>query len=216
MRLIVLGLSPVPETNPAPIRRKSAKDRKAEIVDTAIRLAAEIGPDRLTTEHLAREIGITQPAIFKHFRTKGEVWQAVAKRISVFLDAGGEAAPAQDLPPPDLVLRLVDRHLGFFTRNPAIPAILFSRELHHENEDLRRHFAQLIANRQAVFAALFRRGVADGVFRRDLDPEAAGALFLSLIQGAAMRWSLAARGFDLQAEGQILARLALDGMRAPA
>jgi len=36
-----------------PRKRKSSADRKAEIVDTAIRLAAEIGPDRVTTQHLA-------------------------------------------------------------------------------------------------------------------------------------------------------------------
>ncbi len=47
--------------------RKSAEDRKAEIVDAALRLADDIGPDRLSTEVLAEAVGISQPGIFRHF-----------------------------------------------------------------------------------------------------------------------------------------------------
>ncbi|MEJ2019266.1 MAG: helix-turn-helix domain containing protein, partial [Maritimibacter sp.] len=50
--------------------RKSASDRKAEIVETAIRLSADVGPNRVTTQHLADAVGVTQPAIFRHFATK--------------------------------------------------------------------------------------------------------------------------------------------------
>lgn len=57
--------------------RKSAKERKVEIVEATLRLAAEIGPDRMTTEALAKEVGISQPSIFRHFPTKGHIWEAV-------------------------------------------------------------------------------------------------------------------------------------------
>ena len=39
-----------------PRRRKSAEDRKAELVQAAIRLAARTGPDRVTARDLAREV----------------------------------------------------------------------------------------------------------------------------------------------------------------
>ena len=50
-------------------RRKPAEDRKAEIVATLLALADQIGPDRLTTNDIAREVGLTQAAIFRHFPT---------------------------------------------------------------------------------------------------------------------------------------------------
>ena len=54
--------------------RKPAAERKAEIVEKAIRLAAEVGPDRMTTELLAREVGISQAGIFRHFENKSVIW----------------------------------------------------------------------------------------------------------------------------------------------
>lgn len=77
--------------------RKPAAERKKEIVETAIRLAAECGPDRLTTESLAKEIGISQPAIFRHFPTKSDIWEAVGQRICDLMGESGKLIepPAQ-------------------------------------------------------------------------------------------------------------------------
>lgn len=191
-------------------QRKPAEDRKAEIVATAIRLASRIGPDRVTAESLARAIGISQPAIFRHFANKQAIWQAVAARISVLLDAeaernrpGGGAA--------DRLRALVARHLSHLAQNPAIPAILFSRELHADNEGLRAAFAGIMSNRQQVFAAIIRDGCASGEFRSDLDVEAAATLVLTLVQGTALRWSLDGRQGDLVETGLAMLETALAG-----
>ena len=75
--------------------RQSAQDRKAQIVVEVLRLADEIGPDRLSTTDVARAIGISQPAIFRHFPTKGALWLAVAEDIADRLQCGlGAAAEA--------------------------------------------------------------------------------------------------------------------------
>ena len=49
--------------------RKPAPERKAEILEATLRLADELGPDRLSTEAIARAVGLTQPGIFRHFPT---------------------------------------------------------------------------------------------------------------------------------------------------
>jgi AcrR family transcriptional regulator len=191
--------------------RKTAGVRRAEIVDAALRLAGEIGPDRLTTEALARAVGISQPAIFRHFPRKGDIWQAVAERIGEQLQAKAAASDALKAPPADQLRHFVRGHLAFIEGNPAIPAILFSRELHAANEPLRAFFAGLIGNRQRHFSRLIRAEIEAGRFDPALDADDAAYLVLALIQGAAMRWSLNARGFDLVAEGARLLELLLRG-----
>lgn len=194
-----------------PRTRKSAADRKAEIVQAALRLAAEHGPDRLTTQRLADAVGLTQPAIFRHFPTKPDIWRAVGEKIVGGLALDASATRTDD--PPGQIARLVQRHLAAIARNPAIPAILFSRELHAENDAMRQLFQAAMANRRSVFADLVRLGQANGDFRPVLDPEAAGELILATVQGVAMRWSLENRDFDLPAKGAQLMAVLTDGFR---
>lgn len=191
--------------------RKSAANRKAEIVEMAIRLAADVGPDRLTTTMLAAEIGITQPAIFRHFPTKEAIWQAVGEHIGKRMEL---TAPADDNDDPTGQLRrMVLDHLDSIQKTPAIPAILFSRELHAENDALRQHFAELMANRQMIFAQIIERGIREREFAVDLDAKDAAYLVLALIQGLAMRWSLSGRSFDLVAEGGRLMAMQIAGFQ---
>ncbi len=186
-------------------KRKSAQDRKAEIVATAIRLAGTHGPDRVTTQQLAQEIGISQPAIFRHFPTKTDIWLAVGQAIAVDVTIGDMPGASDD--PLATLNGLIKRHLGQIVQTPAIPAILFSRELHAENEPLRRHFEMVITNRRAGLAGLIARAQAAGQLERYGAPEDLAALLLAVIQGLAMRWSLENRRFDLVAEGTRLIRV---------
>lgn len=187
-------------------QRKPAAARKAQIVDEAMRLAAELGPDRMTTQKLADAVGITQAAIFRHFPSKTEIWLAVADRIGSAMPAG---LIKSDAPPLARLRAIVQRQFEFIVKTPSIPAILYSRELHAENETLRKQFSTMVAGRQALFAGLFKAAADAGDFRREIDPEDAARLVLAFIQGMAMRWSMEERRFDLVADGMRLLELQL-------
>ncbi len=188
--------------------RKPAEERKAEIVETTIRLAADIGPDRLTTDRLAKEIGISQAAIFRHFPSKSAIWEAVGRNICERM--GDTIYQKKDvLSPGELLRSMVIGQLNFINRTPAVPAILFSRELHAENELLRLFFAKMMEQRHKKLAEIIANAKANGEFSENLDAEDAAYLVLALIQGLAMRWSLNARKFDLAREGERLLELLL-------
>ncbi|MFV0514242.1 MAG: TetR/AcrR family transcriptional regulator [Jhaorihella sp.] len=188
--------------------RKSAADRKSEIVEAAIRLAAEIGPDRVTARHLAEAVGISQPAVFRHFPTKSDIWRSVGETVVRHLTE--ETLPANG-DPLDMLAEMIRRHLDHIARTPAIPAILFSRELHVANEAMRAYFERGMADRRAAFAALVDRGRATGGIRADVAPADAAALILAAMQGLAVRWSLENRSFDLTGEGMRLIGAMVDG-----
>lgn len=189
--------------------RKPGGERKREIVDTAIRLAAECGPERLSTDTLAKEIGISQPAIFRHFSTKADIWQAVGERICSLM--GESSALVEATEPVERLRKLVAAQLGFIEATPAVPAILFSRELHSENEKLRAFFVGLMNQRHKNLSALFVKGIETGAFDPDINPEDAAYMVLALIQGLAMRWSLNNRSFDLVEAGAKLIELQISG-----
>ncbi len=194
--------------------RKSAEERKTEIVEAVLHLAAEIGPDRITTEALAKRVGISQPGIFRHFPTKNHIWEAVGQHIGKMLQAKSISTKNDNSNPADELRSFVFDHLTFLSVTPAIPAILFSRELHAENEGLRTFFAGLIASRHRHFSILIKAEIATGRFDKSINPDDAAFLVLTLIQGLAMRWSLNARNFNLANEGQRLLDLQLAGFQS--
>lgn len=181
--------------------RKTSDLRKAEIVATILGLADRIGPDRVTTGAVATEVGVTQAAIFRHFPTKAAMWNAVADHVAEALTTAWDAALVQADLPVERVKALIGAQLGQIAATPAMPMLLFSRELNVENADLRAAFR----GRLATFQAHLTREVAEGqrahALRSDVAAADAAVLLASLVQGVAIRWSLGARDFALHAEG---------------
>ena len=86
-----------------PRTRKSAEERREEILAVAIRHFAEGGYNGTSTEVIAREAGISQPYLFRLFRTKRELFLACCDRadeqlLDVFREAAASAPePAERL-----------------------------------------------------------------------------------------------------------------------
>ena len=186
------------------LARKPAIERKAEIVDAMLRLADEVGPDRLTTQAVADAVGLTQPAIFRHFAKKQDLWVAVAATIAERLKAAWQQALDASGDPKTRIEGLILGQLRQIEAMPAIPSILFSRELQAENEALRQSVAGLMTELVALLAAELARGQRAGVFDVGL-PAGDGALLLvALVQSLAIRWTLGKRGFAMEDEGRRL------------
>lgn len=194
--------------------RQSAEERKAQIVAEVLRLADEIGPDRLSTTDVARAIGISQPAIFRHFPTKGALWLAVAEDVADRLRSYWAAAEAGTTGPQALLKALIGAQLTAIAETPALPSILFSRELQVDNPALRDVFRGLLGAFQGRLVAVIRDLQAAGDLKRDVSPEDVAILLTSLVQGVAIRWTLGARGFALVPEGLRLFDVQMEFLRA--
>jgi AcrR family transcriptional regulator len=181
--------------------RKTAEDRKAEIVAAVLQLADEIGPDRLTMQAVADAVGLTQPGVFRHFPTKQALWEVVSASIAASMTDAWHAVRTLHAAPEQRLLALITVQLHHIEATPAIPAILHSRELQADNAALRHTFRTLMMRFQGLLLAELAACRAEGQFRADLDPDDAAVLLISLVQGLALRWSLGNRSFALEREG---------------
>lgn len=83
-------------------RRKSAQERRDEVLDIAMARFAEGGYHGTSTEVIAREAGISHPYLFRLFRTKKELFlacddRACEKILDAFQGAAASAEPGHKL-----------------------------------------------------------------------------------------------------------------------
>ena len=185
-------------------QRKPAEDRKADIVEALLRLADRIGPDRLTTNDIAREVGVTQAAIFRHFPTKADLWSAVGEVIAERLHEAWTQAMTENETPAARLRALIAAQFRQIEARPAMPAILHSRELNVDNANLRESVRGILMQYQAHLVSNLEGMVADGSISDEITSQDAAVLLTSLVQGLAIRWSLGSRSFALEPEGMRL------------
>jgi AcrR family transcriptional regulator len=91
---------PAPAAPAAPVRRRSADERREEILAIAVRHFAEGGYRGTSTEAIAREAGLSQPYLFQLFRTKRDLFVACGERACAQVEAvfrrAAAGAPADE------------------------------------------------------------------------------------------------------------------------
>lgn len=73
------------------MKRESKKeDTKQRILDEALRLFSQSGFDAVSVERIASAVGIKAPSLYKHFKSKQEIFDAIVaetyRRYDVFTD----------------------------------------------------------------------------------------------------------------------------------
>lgn len=189
--------------------RKSQQDRKAEIVQAALDLAFEAGPDLLTTGMIADRLGLTQPAIYKHFRSKEDIWQGVADSLCDLIAANIEKSRDTSMTPERSLRRLVLGHLRLVRDNPALPQIMVMRDpTEAQNASLTQIRASMSKFRDNLIDAI-RQAQSAGRFRADIGASDGATLIFGIIQGLVLRLLLTHDPEILLSEGERLLDLQL-------
>jgi AcrR family transcriptional regulator len=189
--------------------RKSARDRKAEILQAALDLAFETGPDRLTTGMIADRLGLTQPAIYKHFRNKEDIWQAVADRLCGLIAANITDTNELSLPPLDRVRRLVLGHLRLVRDHPALPEIMVMRDPTEAQSGSLSQIRESMSGFRDILIDAIQEAKSDDRFRKDISAKDGATLIIGIIQGLVLRLLLSRDPEILLREGERLLDLQL-------
>jgi AcrR family transcriptional regulator len=110
-------------TTPSP--RLTADERRAEIVDAAVKAFASGGLAGTSTEEIARLAGVSQPYLFRLFGTKRDLFLAAVERMFDRIAetfAAAAATPATDAVPPGVspVLLSIARSYHGLLRDPSL------------------------------------------------------------------------------------------------
>lgn len=189
-----------------PGKRKPAEDRRAEIVETTLRLLTVTPVERLSTARIAEEVGVTQAAIFRHFRTKDALWGAVLEAVEARALRAWDDAAADQAAPLARLRAILRAQLSLIAAIPAIPVLIFnSGRIDAETAIRPVHLRVMKGLRNRVLEQLRAAETAGDIAAPP--PEDGVDLFLGLIQGTVLRWRLSDGGFDLVAEGMRLVEI---------
>ena len=100
-------------TSGATERDRAKADRQAAILHEAARLFAERGFSGVSLEELGAAVGVSGPAVYRHFANKQALLGAILVRVSERLLGGGRAVIAASESPSDRLDGLIRFHVDF-------------------------------------------------------------------------------------------------------
>lgn len=121
---------------------ETSATRRAEILSAAAELFAQRGYHGVSIGDLGRAVGLTGPALYRHFRGKEALLAEMLLDISERLLREGRRRAAEAVSPADTLDALLTWHIEFSLGDPALITV-HERELDTVPEPQRREIRRL-------------------------------------------------------------------------
>src|SRR6187402_852723 len=102
------------------VRSRAKADRRDALLSAAARLFAERGFERVSLEDLGAAVGVSGPAVYRHFSGKQAVLGALLVGVSEGLWEGGQAVVQANPVAPIALDELIAFHVNFALANADV------------------------------------------------------------------------------------------------
>jgi AcrR family transcriptional regulator len=156
--------------------RLPAGERRQAVLETARRVFSKSSYRGATTAEIAREAGITEPILYRHFGSKRDLYLACLDETWRELRESAEHAVRED--PTRCLGAVADMYMAKEARIRLVDLWIQALTEAAEDETIAQAVKQQIREVQAFFADVIRRGQAAGVVHADRDPVAEAWIFV--------------------------------------
>ncbi len=183
--------------------------RREQIIQAALDVIASEGTRGLTTSALAKQVGMSEANLYRHYKNKDEILLNTVDKLGDGLLNNLEAVRNMKTANALLQLKtLFQKHLFYIEENKGIPRLLFSEEIHlgttAGNDLIRAHFSKAIGTYMAGIESLIKEGQDQNRINKKIERGAIAATLIGLIQITTIKWSLSNFSFSLMETGMRL------------
>jgi AcrR family transcriptional regulator len=160
-----------------PRARLSAENRRQAVLDTACAVFFRKSYRGATTAEIAREAGITEPILYRHFGSKRDLYLACLDEAWRQFREFAVEAIEQD--PKGCLGAIADAYMAKRSRLRLVDLWIQALTEASEDEVIAKAVREQIRDVHGFFADVIRRGQADGVVNTDRDPVAEAWIFVA-------------------------------------
>lgn len=178
------------------------KTRRTQIVQAALRIIGSRGLGALTTAAIAKEVGISEANLYRHFKNKEEILNVMTEEIGAGLEENLKTVTTGS--PVARLKEIYRLHLEYIEKNDGIPRLVFSEQLHMRLPHIRNKLLEKINAYSRKLSEIIKEGQKDGQIKEGLNPQAASMILIGMVQITTLKWSLSGFSFSLVDEGMKL------------
>jgi len=178
-------------------------DRQKQIVEVAVKLIAEHGIQYLTIKHIAAEIGVSEPALYRHFDSKLDILKAMIDSFQLLMQPAFEKQKTKKNS-LDKIEAFMLEHFRIFNLNNDFAKVIFSESNFRNEEVLMTSLNKMMNNSRRMLEDIIISGQRKNDIRSDVSSISLSRLLIGSMRFLVTQWSLSGMIFDLENEARQL------------
>lgn len=135
---------------------QNTKSRRQQILEALASMLEASPGSRITTAALAKKVGVSEAALYRHFPSKSKMFEGLIEFIEETIFSQVSLIMSNEHEPYERAEKIIYLILVFCERNPGITRILTGDALAGETDRLRQRVVQLFDRLESQLKQVFR------------------------------------------------------------
>jgi len=170
--------------------------RRKQIVDAARRLIIRRGAEHVTVRGIAEDVGISEAAIYRHFKSKKDVLCLLLDDIEQDLIDDVNTQRNNGPTSLDMLDSVLKNHLSSIEKRRGIRFQVIAEIISLGDRSLNRRASETIDKYIVCIEQLLSDCLLSGTLRKDVDLKGTATLLFCIVQGVVNIWALSNYDFD--------------------
>lgn len=181
--------------------------RQKQIVAAARKLIAKYGSEHLTVRRIAKEIGVSEGAVYRHFSSKVDVLSFLIDDISDTLLAEIEVNYSSSSNTLEALEKIISAHISAVEQRKGVTFQVIAEVVSLGNKKLNVKTSEVITKYVERIKEILAEGIESGPLRNDINVDTAAILFFGMIQSVVNMWTLNHNSFALEEKSASIWRI---------
>lgn len=167
-------------------------DRQKDFLEAAITIVSDQGFSKLTIRNVAAAVGVSEPAVYRHFPSKLALLTAMLEDLQSSLLPHFHRLRKDSGPSAQRLANFIHGLFNEFKTRPAYAPFIFSEEIFHAEPMLRERLQEVMSENIILLTESIRSFQEAGQCRGDIASDEIALITLGSIRLAVTRWHISA------------------------
>ncbi len=163
--------------------QETKTSRREQILQSLVAMLESNPGARITTAQLAKSVGVSEAALYRHFASKAKMFEGLIDFIEETIFSRTSMITQSDTPAARQCEQILTLVLTFVERNPGMARLLTGDALSGESERLRASINQLFQRLETQIKQVLRRAELQEGLRTETTASATANLMIAVVEG---------------------------------
>ena len=162
------------------MKKQSTQIRQEQIKKAVLDIIYTDGLKNLSTRNLAKQIGMSEGSIFRHFASKQDIIFSIIKDVQTDFIGSLRSIANSKAVPEERLNSLLCQTVTYLTENKGITMLLFSEASHRNDASLKESLLQIFNNQKKLVSKIILDGIALGIWDESIPVENVAMLYMGI------------------------------------
>lgn len=157
-------------------------------MEASLEIISTEGIQRLTIKNISGRIGVSEPAIYRHYENKISILIAILDEFRTMSSKLFNDQSKNDISPVRKLENIFNGLFNAFKKNPSLVSVIFSEEIFRNEPLLRQRISEIMQHNSSVVEAIVTEGQQSGDINNAIDPGYLTLIITGSIRMLVRKW----------------------------